>query len=291
MAHGPDPTRSSSELRTGSLDYGVFMSVPPINLLAILQVVRPLVVEAGKKIRTLDETKAYQVRAKADGTPVTDADQLAHEFLTRALSEHYPHIPIVSEEDATAPTESYPLYWCIDPLDGTKEFIHGTHGEYTVNVALIWEGAAILGVVYVPRLQELFYAAFQLGAFCQMDDQDPVEIHTRKIPTHNRIWLVSRSYNPERIAPLQQAWNLTVMPMSSSLKHCRIAEGKGDFYLRRGPTGQWDTAATQCIVEEAGGKVVDLEHGMPLRYVATQAENPHLAICGDPDLDLSLFVG
>jgi 3'(2'), 5'-bisphosphate nucleotidase len=270
-----------------ALAAGVHMSLPPIDLLALLQKIRPMVLEAGKLILAFDQTKAYQIREKPDGTPVTDADQAAHDSLTRSLLQLFPQIPIVSEENAAPTTENYPLYWCMDPLDGTKEFIRGTHGEYTVNVALIWEGTPILGVVYVPLSQELFYAASKQGAFRQVAFQNPVQIYTRKFPSADRIWLVSRSYDPEKLERLQRAWNFTLMPMSSSLKHCRIAQGHGDLYLRKGPTGQWDTAATQCIVVEAGGKVVDLYRKIPLRYEATRAENPHLAICGDPTLDLS----
>lgn len=266
--------------------------MPPVDFLPLLQAVRPLVIEAGNKILTFDQNRAYCIREKADGTPVTDADQAAHDCLAAGLIQIAPTIPLVSEESSIAPTENYPLYWCTDPLDGTKEFIRGTHGEYTVNVALIWKGSPVLGVIYVPRQSTIFYAASGQGAFRHLTSHpntEPKRLHTRKFPTQNRIWLVSRTHHPEKVTLLQRAWNFTLLPMSSSLKHCRIAEGKGDLYLRQGPTGQWDTAATQCLVEEAGGKVIDLSSGQALRYEATRAENPHLAICGDQDFDLSMF--
>lgn len=268
--------------------------MPPVDFLALLKTVLPLVIEAGNKILPFDQSGAYCIREKSDGTPVTDADQAAHDCLAAGLAQLTPMIPFISEESPTAPTENHPLYWCADPLDGTKEFIRGTHGEYTVNVALIWKGVPILGVIYVPRQSTIFYAASGQGAFRLLisdPSAEPVRIHTRKFPTQNRIWLVSRTYNPETVAPLQRAWNFTLLPMSSSLKHCYIAEGKGDLYLRQGPTGQWDTAATQCLLEEAGGKVIDLSTGNTLRYEAMRAENPPLAICGDRELDLSMFFG
>ena len=297
MAYGPCSARPSSTLCVGAINYlsvnepfGASMSLPPfLDLQALLHATSPFVLETGAIILSFYQSKSFGIREKSDGTPVTDADQAAHAYITHALSQRFPQIPIVSEEDTAPTTEHYPLYWCIDPLDGTKEFIRGSHGEFTVNLALIWQGAPILGIVYVPVEGALFYATHQHGAFRQIGSQPPVPIHTRKFPAAERVWLVSRSHDPQKLAPLQRAWNLTLVPMSSSLKHCYIAQGKGDLYVRRGPTGQWDTAATQCIVEEAGGKVIDLSSKQPLRYKSSQNENPHLAFCGDQDLDLSIF--
>jgi 3'(2'), 5'-bisphosphate nucleotidase len=256
------------------------------TLSSLLPPVQRMARMAGKAILALHQHPSLSVEAKFDGTPVTHADHLSHQLLCEALSQLTPEIPILSEEDPLrAPTEtpSPPLYWCIDPLDGTREFIHGTHGEFAVNIGLIQEGHPVLGVVYAPALEELFFASRHEGAFWQYKDLPPVRLQTRTCPLEEAQLLVSRTYRPEKIEILQQKWNLQVIPMSSSLKSCRIAQGKGDLYLCKGPTGPWDTAAPQCILEEAGGGLYGLPQQTPLDYKMGRLQNPSFLACGDPE--------
>lgn len=214
----------------------------------------------------------FAATQKADDTPVTEADLRADRIIRAGLQQHFAGVFVWSEEssaDIALPKNPVPeRFFLVDPLDGTKEFLK-RNGEFTVNIALIEHGVPLAGVVLAPALGELFYAAQGLGAFKVRADGSgarPIRCAPVSQAGHLRV-LGSRSHG---LGPLD-AWLAqlnrphTFTATGSSLKFCRIAEGAADVYPRFGPTSQWDTAAGQCVLEQAGGKVVDAQ-GQRLRY-------------------------
>jgi 3'(2'), 5'-bisphosphate nucleotidase len=202
---------------------------------------------------------------KADGSPVTRADRAAHDVLFAGLRELDPDHIIVSEEGDVEGTVSAAgsVYWLVDPLDGTKEFIAG-RPEYTVNVALVEAGVPILGVIQVPVNGRLYLAARGHGA--RLVDKETATPLTPARVDRPRTAVVSRSHlNASTEAFLEKLGITETTPCGSSLKICAVAEGVADVYPRFGPTCLWDTAAGTAIATIAGCSVVDLK-GQPLRY-------------------------
>ena len=209
------------------------------------------------------------VDLKDDGSPLTLADLLAHRLIVEGLAILTPHIPCLSEESAFidyTTRAAWPYYWLIDPIDGTKEFL-AQNGDFTVNIALIHNHQAILGVVYAPALQVCYFAASGLGAFKQFNAQPVESIHVSTCRPEQLVRIAaSRRHGDNRFTQLHAQFStIELVTRGSSLKFCLIAEGLIDLYPRFAPTSEWDTAAAQCIVEQAGGQVTDLS-GQPLRY-------------------------
>jgi 3'(2'), 5'-bisphosphate nucleotidase len=260
--------------------------MPAPDLRALVPAVADIARRAGAAILDVYSSE-FDVARKADSSPLTLADMRAHEIITHDLSALTPDTPILSEEASDIPFEvrrQWRRYWLVDPLDGTKEFV-SRNGEFTVNIALIEEHRATLGVVYVPVDGTLYTGAHGLGATKQIGDGASVPIHTRAAATPLRI-VGSRSHKDSLLAQiLPRLGAHELIPIGSSLKFCRVAEGTADFYPRFGPTSEWDTAAAQAVVEAAGGAVVRLD-GEPLRY-NTKADllNPHFLVYGDPARD------
>lgn len=231
----------------------------PLNLL--LPRIEAIARKAGSAIMAV-YGRDFCVEHKDDHSPLTEADTAANVLITRALQELTPAIPILSEEavESFAGPNAQGQYWLVDPLDGTKEFIR-RNGEFTVNIALIENGRPVLGVVFAPALNLLYAAAAGLGAF-KVDAGGArtairVAGHSEGTP-----WKVvgSRSHAGDSLTEfLDKLGEYELVSMGSSLKFCLVAEGKADLYPRFGPTSLWDTAAAQCIVEEAGGSVLDLQ--------------------------------
>ncbi|GAB6068224.1 3'(2'),5'-bisphosphate nucleotidase CysQ [Methylothermus subterraneus] len=239
---------------------------------------------AGHKILKIYASD-FSVYRKGDRSPLTAADTAAHRCLKEALWSLPAQFPILSEEDEAAPYQErrkWSTYWLLDPLDGTKEFIN-RNGEFTVNVALIHHHEPVLGVVHVPVQDTTYYAATGLGAFKQVGEAAPQAIRVRKPAPEKLVIVGSRSHQtPAFKAYLQKldgAYEL--ISIGSSLKFCLVAEGRADLYPRLGPTSEWDTAAAQCVVVEAGGYVVDLA-GKPLRYNTKDSIlNPYFLVYAD----------
>ena len=226
----------------------------------------------------------FSVEHKGDDSPLTQADLRAHRHIAAALAAAWPNIPVLSEEGAGLPFETrrqWSRYWLVDPLDGTREFVK-RNGEFTVNVALIVDGAPVLGVVHAPVLAETYAAARGAGA-TRIREGASASIQTRPPPARPTV-LASRSHRDART----QAWldalpPHEVMSRGSSLKFCLIAAGEADLYPRLGPTSEWDTAAAQCVVEEAGGAVLSLAERTPLRYNQNDSLiNPEFLVTGQP---------
>lgn len=232
--------------------------------------------------------QGIEVTHKDDDSPLTQADLASHAIILQMLRDLTPKVPCLSEEAADidfATRSSWPEYWLIDPLDGTKEFIK-RNGEFTVNIALIRDHEPVLGVVHIPVSTETFYGGQGLGAW-RIDDQGEVSaIQVRKPSADPLVVVGSRSHaNPQLEDYLHQLGEHELISMGSSLKFCVVAEGKADFYPRLGPTSEWDTAAAHAVVLAAGGKVVQLD-GQPLRYNLKESLlNPEFLVIADEARD------
>jgi 3'(2'), 5'-bisphosphate nucleotidase len=234
-------------------------------LTELLPCVTALAYESGRSILTIYQDLNPQVQFKLDHSPVTQADLVSHHILQTGLARLEPHWPVLSEESVEVPFEerkSWRHFWMVDPLDGTKEFLHRS-GEFTVNIALIEDDRPILGVVYAPVIDKLYFAARGAGSY-RTDDKVTTPIKVASTTTGNTRFVISRRHASEQ-ETLTHFKGCELMVMGSSLKFCLIAEGSADVYPRNGPTMEWDTAAGQCVLEEAGGSVTDIE-GNAIRY-------------------------
>ncbi|MBA4158607.1 MAG: 3'(2'),5'-bisphosphate nucleotidase CysQ [Gemmatimonadetes bacterium] len=257
----------------------------------LLDGAREIAAQAGRRILTFYRQDA-QVEQKADASPLTLADRAAHELIRRELRRLTPEIPLLSEESEAAEVEhrrSWRRFWLVDPLDGTKEFIKQT-GEFTVNLALIEEGAPVLGVVHVPATGVSYFARQGQGAYRTGEGGEPQRIRPRRADPARLAVVASRDHaGPLVKALLERLPGATTLSMGSALKFCLVAEGKADLYLRDLPTMEWDTAAAQCVVEEAGGSVTDLE-GQRLLYNRPSMQNPPIITVGDLELLWKAYV-
>jgi 3'(2'), 5'-bisphosphate nucleotidase len=247
---------------------------------------------AGAAIMAVYSTE-FEVEHKDDASPLTAADMAAHHTLVDGLGQLQPRLPILSEESAQVPYEErrgWRRYWLIDPLDGTREFVK-RNGEFTVNIALIDAGRPVLGLVYVPVTGVCYYATAGQGAFKRQGDGPVEPICCRPLGPGPITVAGSRSHPGAGLeAFLERIGPHRIERIGSSLKSCLVAEGRADLYPRLGPTSEWDTAAAQCIVEAAGGRVTDTRM-RPLRY-NTKASllNPHFFVSGDPERDWSRYL-
>jgi 3'(2'), 5'-bisphosphate nucleotidase len=241
---------------------------------------------AGEAIMEVYRTD-FGVRGKADASPVTEADVRAEKLILDGLRRLTPQLPVVAEEEVAAghvPSVGS-LFWLVDPLDGTKEFI-SRNGEFTVNIALVEEGVPTLGVVLAPALRRLYAGGLGLGAFME-DEAGRRAIRCRPVPAEGLTVVASRSHgdaaaldaflNARKVASLKNA--------GSSLKLCLVAAGEADLYPRLGRTMEWDIAAGHAVLLAAGGSVADLR-AMPLRYGKPGFDNPHFVASATPEQSL-----
>ena len=264
-------------------------------MLDLLADVRTIARDAGRVILGF-HGQPTPVDYKADDSPLTQADRASHAFIAEHLAALTPDIPVLSEEsdpgDITA-RKSWQRFWCVDPLDGTKEFVKQT-GEFTVNIALIDGDEPVLGIVHVPVKGITYLAAKGEGAFKAEDGGAPAPIHARPAASDAMTVVASRDHAGPEVAAILEAMDaegiaVTSASMGSSLKFCLVAEGAADFYPRTVPTFEWDTAAAQCIVEAAGGTVATRD-GERLRYNKDDLRNPSVFTVGDPALDWRRWV-
>ncbi|SFG19192.1 3'(2'),5'-bisphosphate nucleotidase CysQ [Neptunomonas qingdaonensis] len=241
--------------------------------------------QAGKAVMAIYK-KDFAVYAKSDASPITEADLAAHHIIVDGLGSLTPDIPVLSEESDYAVQSqrlNWSEYWLVDPLDGTKEFIK-KNGEFTVNIALIRDGAPVFGVVYAPVTDVIYWGEVGEGAMKQTGSALPVSIQVATLPVTEKGWRVvgSRSHQTERFAQFMQCLpEAEIMPVGSSLKLCLIAEGAADLYPRFSPTSEWDIAAGQAVLVAAGGEVLALPSLKALTY-NTRPEtliNPDFVAC------------
>jgi len=223
----------------------------------------------------------HAVEFKDDKSPLTAADKASHDVIMAGLRQHFPEIPILSEEGKDIPyteRKGWQRFWLVDPLDGTKEFIK-RNGEFTVNIALVEAGRVKAGVVYVPAQDRMFYGQVGDGAWRVDDGGEAIAIKVRRTdPADGLTVVMSRSHpSPELANYLRDFTVSEALPVGSSLKFCVVAEGRADLYPRLGPTMEWDTAAGQAVVEAAGGNVKQVD-GSPLSYNKENLLNPFFIV-------------
>jgi 3'(2'),5'-bisphosphate nucleotidase len=228
--------------------------------------------------------EAIDVDYKTDSSPVTEADRRAEAIILRRLAAIAPKTPVLSEEAASDGARFVPQaeFFLVDPLDGTKEFI-SRNGEFTVNIALIRNGAAVAGVVAAPALSRLYAGAKGSGAFRMDKDGARTEIRARSRPKAGLTAVASRSHRSAETDHFLKSLNVaSFAEAGSSLKFCLIAEGAADVYPRLGRTMEWDTGAGQAVLEAAGGKVLVHPTGEALAYgkAARDFDNPHFIAWG-----------
>ena len=259
------------------------------DLAGLIEPVTELAREAGRRILEYFRTETLGVDYKSDRTPVTEADQAAHELIVAGLMHLTPAVPALSEESSAEQhrkqRSGWDWHWLVDPLDGTKEFIRGGE-EFTVNIALIRGGEPVLGVVDVPAKGAVYFGHEGGGAFCCANGSVvPEPISVRKPPARPFRVLASRSHATSAVELYVSALGVTHRrAIASSLKFCLVACGEADVYPRMGPISEWDTAAGQAVLEIAGGAAIDLE-GRPLRYGKDSIRVPPFVACGDPSHD------
>jgi len=256
--------------------------------IATLDAVCAVAREAGDAILAIYASSEIAVELKDDRSPLTAADRAAHATIRDGLARLAPNVPLLSEESPPqelAARRSWSRYWLVDPLDGTKEFLK-RNGEFTVNIALVEERRAVLGVVLAPVLARSYYGAVETGAWRGDASSPPEPIRVRERAGALLKVVGSRSHpSGELAAYLDALGPHELTPMGSSLKICLIAEGAADLYPRLGPTSEWDTAAAQAILESAGGRMMD-RAGRPLRYnTKDDLLNPHFLAFGDAGRD------
>ena len=253
-----------------------------MNLEALIPEVCATAQRAAAAILDVYESE-FAVEHKDDRSPLTAADLAAHRCIVDGLHLLTPELPILSEESAAIDWEQrrqWSRYWLVDPLDGTREFVK-RNGEFTVNIALIDGKSSVLGVVQTPVTGAIAWAWRGGGAWMAAADGAPQRLRTRSA-ADPLIVAGSRSHGNPRLAEMMdRVGPHQIVPLGSSLKFLRIAAAEADLYVRLGPTSEWDTAAAHCVLEEAGGAVVDLD-GNSLRYNTKESLlNPEFIACGD----------
>jgi 3'(2'), 5'-bisphosphate nucleotidase len=252
--------------------------------------VEPVVATAERAGAAILEVYAteFDVEAKDDDSPLTQADMAAHRCILQGLRDLTPDMPVISEESGLPDFDyrrRWPRYWLVDPLDGTREFVK-RNGEFTVNIALVEGHRPVLGVVHVPVMGKTYIGCAGRGAERRSGGGER-QVLSVALESASPVRVVgSRSHRGASLDGfLEKLGDFEMVPMGSSLKFCVVAEGAADVYPRMGPTSEWDTAAAQAVVEQAGGAVLQLD-GTPLLYNAKpDILNPYFMVLGPQDHD------
>jgi 3'(2'), 5'-bisphosphate nucleotidase len=243
-----------------------------------IDIIKDIAYEASDAIIKIYE-KDFKVEYKDDKSPLTQADLEANNIICTRLKEYYSNIPILSEENIEIPYKeriNWEYYWCIDPIDGTKEFIK-RNGEFTINIALIKKGIPVLGVVLSPTTNDIYYAKKGFGAF-----KNDILLPIDQINKKEFLIVTSKSHLTEEtlkyINTLQTKKKKKIISIGSSLKICLIAEGVADIYPRFAPTKEWDTAAAHAIVLESGKNIFHAQNNDQLQYNKRNLINPSFIV-------------
>ena len=233
---------------------------------------RRLALEAGDVIMEVYNRDDFEVRTKDDSSPVTEADEAADAVISAGLRSAFPDIPLVTEEQAETHNLSVSTFLIVDPLDGTKEFLH-RRGDFTVNIALVEDGVPTLGVVFAPAKGRMFFTSDDQGT---VEESGPFDQHAIGHVTPLRVSkpdnaalrvVASKSHRSPELETYIGLYDVVdSVAAGSSLKFCLVAAGEADFYPRLGPTMEWDTAAGHAVLAGAGGAVLDYESHAPLAY-------------------------
>jgi len=222
----------------------------------------------------------FSIEYKKDNSPLTQADLASNTIICESLTALHPSIPIMSEENAQveySERKEWEYYWCIDPIDGTKEFIK-KNGEFTVNIALIYKNTPVLGVVYAPALKDMYKAKKGEGAY---KNNQKLPLHVNTSPDEKLVVVASKSHLSEETQAFIDALEtkeIEQVSKGSSLKLCMVAEGVADIYPRLAPTMEWDTAASDAIVRECGKMSFQYENNLPMVYNKENLLNPWFVV-------------
>ncbi len=257
----------------------------------LVVVMRRLALEAGDRIMEIYQSEDFDIKAKSDESPVTAADEAADALISAGLREAFPDTLLVTEEQSASHSERADTFLIVDPLDGTKEFIH-RRGDFTVNIAYVENGVPTRGIVYAPAKDRMFYT---LADGSTVEEAAPFvkdKIGTQRTigvsqPDNEALMVVaSKSHRDQATDDYISKYNVKDMKSAgSSLKFCLVATGEADFYPRMGRTMEWDTAAGHAVLNGAGGRVIRFEDHAPLTYGKDGYANPFF-IAYSPDVDL-----
>lgn len=252
-----------------------------MNKSEISTVIRKLAIEAGEKIMEIYDADDFEVKSKSDESPVTIADETADAHISAGLRSAFPDAALVTEEQSDTHTETSNTFFIVDPLDGTKEFIH-RRGDFTVNIAYVEDGMPTMGVVYAPAKKRLFITDSDGVSFEEMGDHKADVVGDMKrisvsTPDEDALIVVaSKSHLTDETKDYINKYNVKdSRSAGSSLKFCLVATGEADIYPRVGRTMEWDTAAGQAVLQGAGGRVVRFDNHEPLTYGKPIFENPY----------------
>ncbi|QGY00089.1 3'(2'),5'-bisphosphate nucleotidase [Roseovarius faecimaris] len=257
----------------------------------LITVMRRLALDAGDRIMEIYGADDFDVKVKSDDSPVTEADEAADAIISAGLRTAFPDVALVTEEQATSHSERADTFLIVDPLDGTKEFIH-RRGDFTVNIAYVESGVPTRGVVYAPAKGRMF---FTQADGTSVEEEGPFErdtlgalrpIHVSKPDNGALMVVASKSHRDQATDDYINKYAVKDMKSAgSSLKFCLIATGEADLYPRVGRTMEWDTAAGHAVLNGAGGKVVRFDDHTPLMYGKDGYANPFF-IAYSPDVAL-----
>ncbi len=247
---------------------------------SLIPVMRRLAIEAGEKIMEIYQSEDFDVKVKSDDSPVTAADEAADTIIAAGLRAAFPDLPLVTEEQADSHSAQGDTFLIVDPLDGTKEFIH-RRGDFTVNIALVENGVPTRGVVYAPAKQRMFYtladgqSVEETGTFLPESAGPNRPIHVSEPDNDALMVVASKSHRDQATDDYIGKYSVKDMKSAgSSLKFCLVATGEADLYPRVGRTMEWDTAAGHAVLAGAGGHVVRFDDHRPLVYGKTGYANP-----------------
>ena len=251
-----------------------------MNYAKICETFRSLALTSGEVIMDVYNNSKFEVLLKSDDSPVTIADKKADEVISKGLKKYFPEVPIVTEEQVKSHTLSASVFFIVDPLDGTKEFIK-RRGDFTVNIALVVNGEPIRGIVYAPARQRLFYTdengeAVEEMAYFSVSKKGLVKKIKTAFSNNTALKVVaSKSHRDKKTDEYISKYRCKeIVSAGSSLKFCLIASGEADLYPRFGPTMEWDTAAGHAILSAAGGSVLQAEDKQPMKYGKPHYKNP-----------------
>jgi len=251
----------------------------------LLDQVKIIAEDAGQVILDIYQQDDFEIKIKSDQSPLTQADLASHDIITKALKKLTPEIPILSEEGDQLRGD-VETFWCIDPLDGTKEFIK-RNGEFTVNIALIKNYQPVLGVIHIPVVNETFTGMMGEGAIKIKDHQVQFLPKQQKETRQPPIFAISRSHLNKATQYFIQQHQAKTIAAGSSLKLTMLAEGKADAYPRFAPTSLWDMAAGHAILKETGGEIFALNQE-PLVYNTGKLLNPDLIAVRDKNVKFNV---
>ncbi|KUJ78190.1 3'(2'),5'-bisphosphate nucleotidase CysQ [Ruegeria marisrubri] len=257
----------------------------------LIPVIRRLALEAGDKIMEIYNADDFEVKVKSDASPVTEADEAADALISAGLTEAFPDILLVTEEQAASHTRTGDTFLIVDPLDGTKEFIN-RRGDFTVNIALVENGTPTRGVVYAPAKGRMFYtladgrSVEESGPFDKSGAGQASPISVSEPDNSALMVVASKSHRDQATDDYIGKYQVKDSKSAgSSLKFCLVATGEADLYPRLGRTMEWDTAAGHAVLAGAGGKVIRFDDHTPLTYGKEGYANPFF-IAYAPGVDL-----